>query len=285
MVAARSETAAEEALSVLLSGVGNLMVATDSDLGSAAADLAVGPALLRLVAGTRGTGWLRTYRPAPTVSFSRRDTTTPGYLRAVAAAEARGFQPAVRSPGGRAAAYHRSCLCFEMVLPDSGDRNPVQQISALGDVLAAVLRDLGVDARVGAVPGEYCPGRYSVNGGGVAKIVGTAGRRVRGAILLGGSIVVADPDPLREVLGDVYGALNLPLDLETISAAVDFGCRTDSVDAVDDALIAVLGSRVGVAFDLLPSGLQLESTSWFRTGATRPEGILTASRRHSILNE
>jgi lipoate-protein ligase A len=249
----------ESAGSRLLGGVDALLVAADSDLGSAALDLAVGPALLRAVtdlrsvSGTSSTGWLRMYRPVPTVGFSRRDSKVPNYSRAVIAARGHGFEPAVRSPGGRAAAYHRSCLCFELVLPDSGERGPAQQMSALGDLVAGVLRDLGVDARVGEVPGEYCPGRFSVNAGGVAKIVGTAGRRVRGAILLGGSIIVADAAPIRAVLSDVYPALGLPLDPATVAAATDFGCTVENADAVADALVSALGTHSRVSHAPLPA--------------------------------
>ena len=259
----------ESAGSRLLGGVDALLVAADSDLGSAALDLAVGPALLRAVTDLQSvseaasTGWLRMYRPVPTVGFSRRDSKMPNYFRAVAAARAHGFEPAVRSPGGRAAAYHRSCLCFELVLPDSGERGPAQQMSALGDLVAGVLRDLGVDARVGEVPGEYCPGRFSVNAGGVAKIVGTAGRRVRGAILLGGSIIVADADPIRAVLSEVYPALLLTMDPDTVAAAADVGCIVDDADAVADALLSALAPRVRVFPARLPEDVVAEANSAF----------------------
>jgi lipoate-protein ligase A len=245
----------------LLGGVNQLFVAADSDLRTAALDLAVGPALLRTVARTPSTGWLRMYRPVPTVGFSRRDTKAPNYSRAVAVAQEHGFQPAVRSPGGRAAAFHRSCLCFELVLPDAGERGPAQQMSALGDLVAGVLRGLGVDARVGEVPGEYCPGRFSVNAGGVAKIVGTAGRRVRGAILLGGSIIVADADPIRAVLAGVYPALGLTLDPGTVAAAADFGCTVDDADAVGDALVSALAPPVHVSHAPLPAHVVAEAHS------------------------
>ena len=263
----------ERARSVLLGGVDRLVVAADSDLGSAGADLAVGPALLQTVAGTPSTGWLRMYRPVATVGFSRRDTMAANYFQAVASAEGHGFQPAVRSPGGRAAAYHRSCLCFELVLPDAGDRNPVQQISALGDVVAGVLRDLGVDARVGEVPGEYCPGRFSVNAGGVAKIVGTAGRRVRGAILLGGSIVVDNAEPIRAVLGDVYLALGLPVDLSTVTSAVDVGCTVNDVDAIGAALVAALAPAADVSPAPLPSHVVAHARSAASAGRLIPMEI------------
>jgi octanoyl-[GcvH]:protein N-octanoyltransferase len=249
----------QAARSTLLGGVDRLFVAADSDLGSAAADLAVGPALLRTVARTPSTGWLRMYRPVPTVGFSRRDTKAANYSGAVSGAWARGFEPAVRSPGGRAAAYHRSSLCFELVLPDAGERNPVEQISALGDLVAGILRDLGVDARVGEVPGEYCPGRFSINAGGVAKIVGTAGRRVRGAILLGGSIIVADADPIRAVLSEVYPALALTMDPATVAAAADVGCTVDDAEAIGDVLLSALAPPVRVSLAPLPTQVVAEA--------------------------
>jgi len=251
----------EVAGTTLFGGLDTVCVAADSDLGSAAADLAVGPALLRTVAQSHSTGWLRMYRPVPTVGFSRLDTRAGGYSRATAISQAHGFQPAVRSPGGRAAAYHRSCLCFELALPDAGERNPVEQISALGELVAGVLRDLGVDARVGEVPGEYCPGRFSVNAGGVAKIVGTAGRRVRGAILLGGSIIVADAESIRAVLAEVYSALGLPLDPATVAAAAEAGCTVDDADAVGAALLSALTPSVQVSLTRLPERVVAEANS------------------------
>jgi hypothetical protein len=277
----------EAARGALLDGVDELFVAADSDLGSAVVDLAVGPALLRRVARPQGdadltdgaqlhggadpqgaarvpaTGWLRMYRPVPTVGFSRLDTRARHYSRAVAAAQGHGFEAAVRSPGGRAAAYHRSCLCFELVLPDPGRRSPAEAMSALGDLLAGVLRWLGVDARVGEVPGEYCPGRFSVNAGGVAKIVGTAGRRVRGGILLGGSVIVADAGPIRDVLAEVYPALGLTVDLVTVAAAADVGCTVDSVDAMGDALLSALAPAVQVSLARLPAVVIAEANSAF----------------------
>ena len=46
--------------------------------------------------------------------------------------------------------------------------------------IARALAGLGVDARVGEVPGEYCPGRYSVNACGVSKLAGIGQRVVAG---------------------------------------------------------------------------------------------------------
>ncbi|GAA2001580.1 lipoate--protein ligase family protein [Nakamurella flavida] len=245
-----SGTALREQLAVLLGGAPELRVAAGSEMTSAAADLAVGPTLLTHVAAGDGAGWLRLYSPAPTVGFSRRDAREPGFADAVAIAADQGFQSAMRAPGGRAAAYHRSTLCFDLVVPDRG-ADAVARLAALGEVLAAVLRGRGVDARVGPVPDEYCPGRYSVNGGGRVKLIGTAGRRVRGALLLGGSIVVADAAPLRAVIGAVYPALGLHCDPESVGAAADLGF-VGSVEDMQAALLATLGTATGLRPAALP---------------------------------
>lgn len=240
-------------LGALLGDVPALRAVTGSEMTSAAADLAVGPALLGLVAAGDGDGWLRLYQPLPTVGFSRLDTRAPGFPVAIAAAAELGFQSAVRAPGGRAAAYHRSTVCFDLVLPDRGV-DPVQRLAALGHVLVAMLIGLGVDARLGPVPDEYCPGRFSVNGGGTGKLVGTAGRRVRGALLLGGSIVVADPEPLRQVIAAVYPALGVVCDPDTVVATTDFGFRGTPA-TLTTALLDVLGTATRLRPDDLPPGL------------------------------
>ncbi len=230
-----------EQLSTLFGQTSVLRIVPDSELASATADLAVGPALLRGVAADGSQAWLRAYCPTPTVGFSRVDSRSPGFAAATDAASSRGFAPAVRAPGGRAAAYHRSTVCFDLVLPDRGD-DPVRRLAALGAVITAALVKCGVDARLGPVPDEYCPGRYSVNGGGTGKLVGTAGRRIRGALLLGGSIVVDDAEPLRDVIAAVYRSLGVTCDPRTVAAATDFGYAGTPGSMLDELLGLFTGS-------------------------------------------
>src|SRR3546814_19728516 len=73
-----------------------------------------------------------------------------------------------------------------------------------GAMLAGVLRDFGVDARVGEVPGEYCPGAHSVNAHGTRKLIGTAQRMVKDAWLLSSIVQYDDAATLQPLLGDVY---------------------------------------------------------------------------------
>ena len=182
---------------------------------------------------------LRLYRPAPTLAFGRIDALRPGFAAAAAAAREHGFEPVVRAPGGHAVAYHEGCLGVDELLPEADPIAGMQErFARSARVLAAALRDLGVDARVGRVPGEFCPGEFTVNARGAVKLVGTAQRVVRRASLLAASLAVRDADALRNVLVDVYRALELEWDPATAGGVGDevAGVTLDDVErAVVDA--------------------------------------------------
>lgn len=206
--------------------------------GSAALELAVSHALLTRVASGALPSTLRVYRPAPAVAFGKLDTLRPGYGAAVAAARAHAYEPVLRLPGGHAAAYHAESLAIDVVWaledPVVGTHDRFRDE---GRRLAGALRTLGVDARVGQVAGEYCPGDYSVNARGRVKLIGTAQRLVRGSALLGASIVVGDGPGLRAVLDDVYAALEFPWDATT-AGAIDEEVPGVSLDDVERAVVA-----------------------------------------------
>ena len=117
-----------------------------------------------------------------------------------------------------------------------------------GERLAGALRTLGVDARVGEVPGEYCPGAYSVNARGRVKLIGTAQRLVRGGALLGASIVVGDGAGVRAVLDDVYAALEFDWDATT-AGAIDEEVPGMTLDAAERAVIASYGELEPATLD------------------------------------
>jgi lipoate-protein ligase A len=210
---------------------------------TAAAEMATSHALLRRVAAGELPPTLRLYRPAPTVAFGKLDAVRPGYPAAVERARAAGFEAVLRLPGGHAAAYHEQSLGIDLVLPAA---DPVAEVhdrfAAAAALLAEALRTLGVDARVGEVPGEYCPGAYSVNAAGAVKLVGTGQRVVRGAALLGAAIVVRDGAEIRAVLRDVYAALGIEWS-EATAGSVDEQVPGASVGAVDAAVAAAYGGR------------------------------------------
>ncbi len=211
--------------------------------GAPALDVALAAVLLEQVArGERG-GVLRSYRPAPTVAFGRRDTFLPGFAAAAAHADRRGFAPVIRAPGGRAAAYDEGCLVIEEIMPDADSLAGIEaRFERDASREAEALRELGVDARVGEVPGEYCPGAFTVNAQGRRKLIGAAQRVIRGGWLLSTVVVVQRADRIRAVLEDVYGALALVWDPDTVGAIAEEAPGVE-LDEVDGALLAVYADR------------------------------------------
>jgi octanoyl-[GcvH]:protein N-octanoyltransferase len=159
---------------------------------------------------------VRVLRPQPTVAFGRLDRLRPGYEAARQAARDHGFAILEREPGGHAAAYHQGSLVIEWE-GEGGIDGITRRFERAAATIAGALATLGVDARLGPVDGEWCPGQYSVNLAGRQKLAGLA-QRVRGhRYLVGASLVVEDPEPVRAVLVDVYAALGLELDPATVA--------------------------------------------------------------------
>jgi lipoate-protein ligase A len=216
--------------------------------GDPAEDLHAGIELLGQVRSGERPPTLRLYRPEPTLAFGQRDVRLPGYADAAEAAASAGFAPVVRKAGGRAAAYHRGTLIVDHVEPDAEAMVGHQdRFRILGELYASALRSLGIDAGVGEIPGEYCPGQYSVHGtprqgqgatpAGRVKLVGTAQRVIAGAWLFSSVFVVEDSAPIRSVLTGVYAALGLPFDPGTAGAAEDL-VPGITVEALERALVA-----------------------------------------------
>src|SRR4051794_36271137 len=215
---------------------------------SAALELAISHALLTRAGAGELPSTLRIYRPAAAVAFGKLDALRPGFRDAVAAAREHGYAPVLRLPGGHAAAYNAQSLGLDVVWAlDDPVPGTHERFAAEGERLAGALRGLGIDARVGEVPGEYCPGAYSVNARGRVKLIGTAQRLVRGAALLGASIVVGDGAGVRAVLRDVYAALGLEWD-DATAGAVDEEVST-SIEAVEAAVVAAYGDVTPATLD------------------------------------
>jgi octanoyl-[GcvH]:protein N-octanoyltransferase len=210
-------------------------------------DLALAPALLEQVAAGRRGPVIRIYRPAPTVAFGRRDSFLEGFEAAVAATTRAGFTPAIRSAGGRAAAYHEECLVIDELVPSRDAMADVDaRFAAEAESQAQALRGLGIDARVGDVPGEYCPGRFSVNARGQTKLIGAAQRIVGGAWLFSTVVVIGGAERVRAVLEDVYAALALSWEPASVGSVA--GERPEvTAEQVRAALLAPLAARYRLA--------------------------------------
>nr|WP_246475935.1 lipoate--protein ligase family protein [Brevibacterium renqingii] len=207
-----------------------------------AEELAFARVLLDSVKAGRRGATLRMYRPAPTLAFGARDRFLPGFAAAIEAARDHGFTPALRSLGGRAAAYHPGSLVIDHIEPsDSFITDTTARFTGFGLDYVEVLRGLGVDARLGEIPGEYCPGEHSVNVAGRIKAIGTAQRVVSGAWLFSSSVVVEDPEPIRAVLTDVEAALGIEWDPSTGGSISEIHPEI-TVDAVAEAFASYYAS-------------------------------------------
>jgi octanoyl-[GcvH]:protein N-octanoyltransferase len=221
--------------------------------GEPALEIALASTLLSAVAAGAQGPVLRVYGPPPTVAFGRRDAFLPGFPRAAAAARQRGFEPVLRAQGGRAAAYDGGCLVLDEIMPSRDSMIGIHERFAQdAERHARALRGLGVDARVGEVPGEYCPGPFTVNARGERKLIGSAQRLKRGGWLLSTVVVVDGAGRLREVLEDVYAALELDWDPATVGAVID-EAPGQTVETVQAALLASYAER----YRLRPAALTL----------------------------
>jgi len=222
--------------------------------GGPAHDVALGPALLRHgLADADEILWI--HCPAPTAAFSRRDTFRPGFPEAVDSVGRRGFEPVVRFPGGRLAVYHEGSVVVEHVTRRPGlDLDVEGRFSRYAEQVVAVLSEMGVDARIGEVPGEYCPGAFTVNGGGKVKLAGSAQRITRDGWLFSTVLQVTGAARLGPPLEAAHEALGYVLDLGTVGAVEDLRPGT-TVAEVTHALTASYAVAEGGRVTTLPDDL------------------------------
>jgi octanoyl-[GcvH]:protein N-octanoyltransferase len=219
---------------------------------------AVSRTILERVAAGELPPTIRIHRPASEVAFGRQDVASPGYAEAVEAARAAGFAAVERLAGGRAAVFHPGTIAIARAYADpQPPKRTYARFEEMAELIASALRELGVDARVGEVPGEYCPGAYSVNARGAVKLAGIGQRMIRGGAHLGGVVVASGGDEIAGVLVPVYEALDLDWDPATSgSVAEELGREVDPGE-LEEALIAELGKR----YELVSSELNEELVS------------------------
>jgi len=223
-----------------------LAVSREGFEGSAARSTAMARATLIRVAAGELPATFRLHRPARILAFSKQDAASAGFAPAVERARAAGFEPVLRLAGGRAAVYHEGTLALSWAVPDP---HPAARTEArfreLAELLRLSLADLGVEARVGEIPGEYCPGAWSVNARGATKLAGTGQRLIAGAAHRGAVIVAAGSELVRDVLIPVYEALELEWDPAT-SGSIEDEVESIGATAVEDAILA----RLAEGYDL-----------------------------------
>jgi octanoyl-[GcvH]:protein N-octanoyltransferase len=206
----------------------------------AALDVAISHALLR-IAAEEGSEAMRVWTPPPAVSFGRLDLLLETRDRGVAEARAIGLQPVRRLAGGRATAIGPGTLCLGWACRSPEMAGMQDRYEAMAGVIVQALSLVGVPAEVGELPGEWCPGAWSVIAGDV-KVGGLAQRMIRGGAWAEAVLVVSDANRLRAALDRVQRALGVPWDPATFAGLADVRAGVTVADA-RSALVAALQAR------------------------------------------
>lgn len=220
-----------------------------------ALEMAASHALLQRARRGEVESALRVFRPTRMVAFGRRDANRPGFPAAAAACQRAGFTPVVRPTGGRAVACTPNALVLDHVqrAPASPDGIPMggefagmeERFEKFGAMLAEVMTDVGIDARVGEVPGEFCPGAHSINARGTVKLIGTAQRVVRDAWFFSSVVIVDDRPIIAPLLVEIYDALELRFDVASVGAVAAESPGT-SIDLLEQAFVGAYDDRFGL---------------------------------------
>lgn len=235
-------------------------------------DPAAGPALARILLEQVATGQrgptLRIARTGRAVAFGRRDTVSPGYREAATIAAEMGYPGIERISGGRATAYVGETLVLGLTLPD---REPAlrtgQRFDLVARMILSALGRLGLDASVGRLPGEYCPGDHSIILDREVKVAGLGQRMVSRAAHVGVVMTVSGTTELREVLVPLYEALGLEFDPGTAGALGD-GTDGPALEGVVKALVTAFGQETDldeVELDPRTSAAAQDSAAGFRS--------------------
>jgi octanoyl-[GcvH]:protein N-octanoyltransferase len=206
-------------------------------------DAAITHALLQQVASGEKPPTARIFRPGPTMAFGRLDALdSERYTAALAAARAHGYTPILRLGGGHAAGYDEGSLLVEIIHPNTTIAEGIpERFASMTALLMESLATLGITARTGELPGEYCAGDWSVNAAGV-KLAGTAQRSIRGASLVTAMLIIENGKHLRAALTDIYSALDIPWRPATAAAARDIIPSLTTADA-ERILISTLANH------------------------------------------
>jgi len=225
-----------------------------------AADRAITTELLRQTAEI-GVSAVRVWQPHRQVAFGRRDSHTDGYDQARQAAEDHGYHSIERNVGGRAVAYTGRTLAFVHTLPiDNIRQGMCDRYTEASQQVIDVLSELGADVTRGEPTDAYCPGSHSVSsvsgGEPSGKLVGLAQRVQSRAALVSGCLTVAETDvsELRDVLGPVYRALDVPFDPASVGSISSAGGPDDPTvvrRALEDALVDSHNASVVRARDVI----------------------------------
>jgi len=206
---------------------------------SAVADQAISRDLLEQVAAGTLDSALRIWAPKPALAMSRLDELRPGAAAARSAAEAAGIDVVRRLSGGHAVVVGPGSFCVGIAERAPTFEGTQQRYERLTAALVSAFAAVGVRAERGELDGEWCPGTWSIRSGGV-KLAGLAQRAIKGAAWADAVVELAPNEGSRGLLGEVYAALELPLDATTLGSVSELAGRTVAFDELAQPLLARL---------------------------------------------
>lgn len=185
---------------------------------------------------------LRVWTPHRQLAFGRRDVRADTYEEAAEIAREAGFEPYERSVGGRAVAYTGTTVAFARAVPAEDIRTGMNdRYEDAATTVQRALWKLHVPAQRGEPENTFCPGDYSLSYRG--KIAGIAQRVRKGAALVSGVILVDDHDEIAALLDEVYPALSVPFDPETVGSIANADGTTDRETVLETVESALVGEH------------------------------------------
>ena len=189
---------------------------------------------------------LRFFEPRNLVAFSPRDSGKSGFKNAVNITYENSFDPVLRLSGGKAALFHMGTIGFAWTIPDDNPKaNVCERFEEISLRIKESLISIGIDAHVGEIDGEYCPGRYSVNARRKIKLMGVGQRIAKYASHIGGVINVSNSNVTRKILTKIYKEL----DYEWISSTA--GSIEDEIGEITNSeIISILINKFSEYYSL-----------------------------------
>lgn len=231
-----------------------LTVIADGLTGDGPLDTASSRAILMAVSDGAMGETLEIAVPHRVLAFGKHDTSATGFDSAVESAMSHAFEPTVRIAGGRAAVFHEATIRFGWTVPvDDPATSMHARFARLAEAVVDALASFGITGTVGEVPGEYCPGKYSVHING-RKVMGVGQRLTRSAAYVGGVVVIDDADAINGVLRPVYRHLDIPFDPSTTGALSDV--RPVAAEDLSQTLVRSIAGSKTVAFDDVPDDVR-----------------------------
>lgn len=238
----------------------SVAIVRDQLTGDGPLDTATSRAILRAVSTGEMPETFEIGLSSRVLAFGKHDTSSPGFAPSVEIASEHGFEPTVRIAGGRAAVFHEGTVRFGWTRQVEDPASTMHDgFHALSQIVVETLGDFGIHGEIGEIPGEYCPGQYSVHIGG-KKVMGVGQRLTRNAAHVGGVIVLSDSRVINDVLIPIYAQLDIPLVPEATGSVAD-AFTVDAPTFMDRMTSRILNGRTGETVEV-PAAVRLAAADF-----------------------